>query len=195
MNSCVNFETECLVVGNGPSVLDTPLGNIIDSFGAVVRINNFVTEGMEAIVGRRTDIWVHNAGPLIRPRNCDSFRRVVGCTPLFDRFSDTCHEYIARECIDAIRDRFSPLEGSKFPSTGLFTIGYLLTRHDRVFIHGFDHFAPGRHHYFETGGDPSPHSQLAEKKFVESWILERKVIRLTEMFASTATCQPQSMQA
>lgn len=50
MNSCV-------LVGNGPSVLDREMGSLIDSYETVVRFNFFHTKGYEKYVGTKTDIW------------------------------------------------------------------------------------------------------------------------------------------
>ena len=46
-------------MGNGSSVLEHKLGNVIDSeFDYVFRMNRFKTEGYEEYVGSKTDIWV-----------------------------------------------------------------------------------------------------------------------------------------
>ena len=54
-------DSSILIVGNGPSAAGLELGQEIDNFDQIVRINNFVTQGMESRVGSRTDIWVNGA--------------------------------------------------------------------------------------------------------------------------------------
>jgi hypothetical protein len=47
-----------LLIGNGPSILDHPVGQQIDAFnGPVVRFNEFVLVPVE-YTGTRTDLWV-----------------------------------------------------------------------------------------------------------------------------------------
>ena len=55
-----------LLVGNGPSILDKPMGHDIDTFdGEVVRFNEFVLEPAE-YTGTRTDLWLiaHKSHPV-----------------------------------------------------------------------------------------------------------------------------------
>lgn len=46
------------VIANGPSALRGEFGLGIDQSSIVCRVNCFITEGFEASLGRRTDIWV-----------------------------------------------------------------------------------------------------------------------------------------
>lgn len=56
-----------VVVGNSPRLLGCGLGAAIDGFDRVVRLNDFRTEGHEADVGARTDLWFSSANRLARP--------------------------------------------------------------------------------------------------------------------------------
>lgn len=149
----MKYSEEIILIGNGPSVLDGELGSVIDGFGTVVRLNNFQTKGFEASTGQRTDIWIMNAGSCILPREISCFKEVVGCSPLFDRNSDLCSNYIDPLTIETVRSEFAQFDKKKFPSTGLFALAWLLKKRPRIFILGFDHFTRSRHHYFEEGGD------------------------------------------
>lgn len=52
-------ENIILLIGNGPGVLASELGSVIDSFaGPVVRFNDYRIPGHEFNVGSRTDIWI-----------------------------------------------------------------------------------------------------------------------------------------
>lgn len=176
----MKYADELILVGNGPSVMYHRVGALIDQFGTVARINNFVTEGYELVIGGRTDIWVMNAGPCVRPRDVSGFREVIGCAPCFDRQSPLCTRYIDAETVHCVRWEFARFEPVKFPSTGLFALAFLLNGRNRIFIHGFDHFARGQHHYFEGGGDPSPHRGEAERQLIQEWVDAGRVVRLLD---------------
>lgn len=47
-----------LVVGNGHSLLGSELGQKIDEFDEVIRINDWKTKGFEKDVGTKADIWI-----------------------------------------------------------------------------------------------------------------------------------------
>ena len=50
-----------LIIGNGPSVQNFNLGNQIDKFENIARINNFKTIGFEELIGSKTTIWCNGA--------------------------------------------------------------------------------------------------------------------------------------
>jgi len=52
-----------IIVSNSPVVLDKELGDKIDSFDTIIRINDFEIDGYEKHVGTRTDIWASCSGP------------------------------------------------------------------------------------------------------------------------------------
>lgn len=52
-----------IIVSNSPIVLDKELGDKIDSFDTVIRINDFEIDGYEKYVGTKTDIWASCSGP------------------------------------------------------------------------------------------------------------------------------------
>ena len=52
-----NNSENCIIVGNGTSVLDAELGDKIDSFDNVVRFNTYRIAEYEKNVGTKTDIW------------------------------------------------------------------------------------------------------------------------------------------
>ena len=47
-----------LIVGNGRSVLHSNVGGLVDNYGAVVRFNDYQTEGFAKHVGTKTTLWV-----------------------------------------------------------------------------------------------------------------------------------------
>ena len=114
---------EALLVGNGPSILDKPLGSVIDAFpGEVVRFNEFILEPAE-YTGTRTDVWViahrshsiENMHPDLVSRIAQVPRRV---------------QYRNRR--------------RRFRSTGIAAMFWYLREGYEVVLYGFDHFALDR---------------------------------------------------
>ena len=50
-------KSDLVLVGNGPSVKDHEMGELIDSYDTVVRFNWYHIDGYEKYVGTKTDIW------------------------------------------------------------------------------------------------------------------------------------------
>jgi len=51
-------DESCIVVGGSPSILEYGLGEKIDSFDRVIRVNSCPVKGIESHVGSKTNIWV-----------------------------------------------------------------------------------------------------------------------------------------
>jgi len=51
----------CILVGNGPSLLDANYGSLIDSYDNVIRFNRFKINGFETYSGLKTTKWYINA--------------------------------------------------------------------------------------------------------------------------------------
>jgi hypothetical protein len=153
----------CLV-GNGPSLTQgRPLGAEIDGHEVVVRINRYALRGVEAHVGRRTDLWV-TFGRGQRPQDEEEMPAAalyihgVGPAPLgltvaaaygiprpfFER---------AQAALTARRTT-APGERELLPSSGLLAAWWLLRCGVArpLSLAGFDHFSRnrgGRHHYWD----------------------------------------------
>lgn len=147
-----------LIIGNGPSAAGHDLGQQIDGFDAVIRINNYVTEEMESQVGSRTDIWVNGANQGLKKR-----------VDLPDNILVMIPPEVLRHKGSAIHDRINkrlgtanyfmlPLEsmdtmeascGIPRPTTGFFTIYFFHQLGLDVTIHGFDFFSGSKGHYFD----------------------------------------------
>lgn len=53
--------SEIAIVGNAPSALNYKIGDLIDSFSCIVRMNNFaISKGQETFVGSKTDVFTTN---------------------------------------------------------------------------------------------------------------------------------------
>jgi hypothetical protein len=167
---------DCLLVGNGPSLLGSGLGQTIDSYSEVVRFNNYTLSGFEADVGSRTTLWSCYGQNAQRQRENPASRVIYlhGATasPAWYDPEEVWRVPIA--FYDSLRNEVRRLSkkdpASLLPSAGLVTTRWLLDYHrvPRVDLVGFDHFSREElknHHYWLTGSfsDPSDHDGGVER--------------------------------
>ena len=55
------MNNKILIIGNGSSVLSQKLGDKINEFPIIARINNYQINGYEDYIGSKTDIWINGA--------------------------------------------------------------------------------------------------------------------------------------
>lgn len=140
------------LVGNGPSATNKVIGPIIDSFDMVVRFNNFIQNGYEPFVGKRTDVHAVNEGLYyggIQDRGLPVLMAVPWTKP-------------TRPCVWQVMDYLMPSDWAliseeaarsysnckeHWPSTGLLTITHFLLSGHKLWLSGFDCFQSDRHHY------------------------------------------------
>ncbi len=147
----------CVVVGNGPSIQDTTLGNIINAFEEVVRFNNYRLMGYEECAGSRTTIWA-TFGRGMLPADSEPPERIIfihgnGGDPASDgkvwRIPATFYNEL-RAKIRSISKADNPEKIS--PSSGCLVIHWLISQGiHRLHLAGFDHFskeASKQHHYW-----------------------------------------------
>lgn len=179
---------EIILVGNGPSAIQTRFGRLVDEFATVCRCNNFTTQGYEAAVGSRTDVWAVCDGNIL-PRDQRAFREVLFCVPLLrhDRPEswDWCprepYSLIPREVVAEVTREVGQTD-RLWPSTGVLALAWLLQRADVVVIHGFDHFATGPHHYFPSKDKNWFHDPVAEQRYVTKLLGTGRVRTLQQEF-------------
>jgi len=179
-----------LIMGNGPSAAGHHLGTQIDAFDEIVRINNFVTAGMEKQVGSRTDIWVNGANQGLKKRDVIPEDILVMIPPVVLRHKgDEIHSRIRRRLnTDAytllpilVMEEMESSSGIERPTTGFFTIYFFHLLGLDVTLHGFDFFVGSTAHYFdgrvkrflkEKGliKKAGKHDVSGEKAFVEDLI-------------------------
>lgn len=151
-----------VVIGNGPSAGEGGLGEEIDKFRTVIRLNCFEIDGYEKHVGTRTDIWAvnlaeHDTLPKIiaRADKPDQIGRFLIVLPAPEREADQLGHFASRfarllNIIDALYPGV-PVEWipSEFaadlrdkigaqPTLGLTVIAWLLHLGYRPALHGFD---------------------------------------------------------
>jgi len=152
-------QASLLIIGNGPSAARHDLGQQIDSYDHVIRINNYVTAGMESRVGSRTDIWVNGANQGLKKRTDLPPHILIMIPPVvLDRKGDAIHERIRRR-LGTDQYFMLPLEimrelesrsGIERPTTGFFCIYFFYLLGLDVTLHGFDFFAGSTSHYFDS---------------------------------------------
>lgn len=179
--------TNVVIVGNGASLLDSNLGEIIDAHEVVVRFNHFVTAGFSADVGNRTSIWFVNRN-VHHPTMHRDIRR-VRCDEIF------VHTWAdERQAADSFRNALMELgrdtKVTEVPksalaemqvflgtdyrcfSTGAVGVWMMLKKYQRLNLVGFDWWnEPPMIHYFNDGQKPPDpikgHRPLEEKVLFE----------------------------
>ena len=148
-----------LIMGNGPSAAAASLGERIDGFDVVVRINNYVTEGLEDKVGSKTDIWVNGANQgLIKRKTLATNILVMIPTVVLDHKGEAIHERIKKrlgteQYFLLPREIMAQMEDSgqlERPTTGYFCIRFFESLGLDVTLHGFDFFVGSKAHYFDS---------------------------------------------
>lgn len=152
-----------ILVGNGPSVLQSGKGSLVDTFDQVVRFNLFAIRGFEADVGTRTDLWsTFGRGSL--PRDADQRpQRAIflhGEKPKGFAFPVREIYGIPRPFFDSVRarvqartQRTGEAKDKLLATSGLTVALWLLEAQglQKLTLHGFDHFSKvktGLHHYW-----------------------------------------------
>lgn len=141
---------DVVLVGNGPSALCWTAGKLIDSAVDVVRFNNYQLEGYEDYVGTRTTVWCRNdtQGIKERPENADITTLWVARPdrPKPGYLTPPTYEH----------------DHQGWASTGTTAALHYLAEGRKVFLHGFDLFRAGVHHYFPSQSGNKHHAPNRE---------------------------------
>ena len=196
--------SKVILIGNGPSALETELGEVIDSdeFDAVIRINrgHKLDDGTDAIskykksVGSRCDYWIASDLRVeLAMQRHNEYKGIFIVTPKFKFDSNLANTVTAHynnihfippayeDDINTLVD-FSP----KWPSTGVVGIHFIVNHFDEVYIHGFDTYDPKYEsvHFFENRknvyNDPTrkDHEPSKERTYLSKMIEEGKIKRM-----------------
>lgn len=184
-----------LIIGNGPSAAEHELGDQVDRFDKVIRINNYATKGLESRVGSRTDIWVNGANQGLKKRSLLPRNILVMIPPLVLKHKGADIYKRIQKRLGTSEYTMLPIEimsemeascGLERPTTGFFTIYFFYLLGLDVTLHGFDFFVGSTSHYFDhplkrwlkdTGiiRKAAKHDISGEKVFVESLIDSRQI--------------------
>lgn len=174
---------DCILVGNGPSLLDSNLGETIDSYSEVVRLNDFKTEGYESHVGSRTTLWScygKNAqNTRESPPSRVAYLHGAVSSPTWYSPREVWRIPIAfyDQIRNEVRSKSSKDPAILLPSAGLVTLRWILDYHRVrcVDVVGFDHFSRERgknHHYWMAGSfsEPSEHDGEVERNIFSEMV-------------------------
>lgn len=184
-----------VMVGNGPGVLGSGLGDRIDQFGQVVRFNHFKTNWFEKDVGVKTTLWStfgkgtvideceKNPGRIIYIHGdngdpampWDEIWRIP--LPFYERMKARVRE---------VSERDGERLEKTIASSGLLVAAWLLETVEigqPLHLAGFDNFKKersSRHHYWneKAFGRPVEHDGDAEAVIFARWESEGRVVRL-----------------
>lgn len=185
-----------IIVGNGASILNQPLGKKIDAFETVVRFNVFST-AWPAYTGTKISVWVTNdtwekEGEFVdwkqQPQvlvkcttQCEKGKRIQA---LAEQHGCKWFEF-PKGLKQRWKDEIQKQRKTRTrPSVGLYTVSYYLEwlKEPLVYIHGFDHLQPGKPvHYFDDKKYPITadiHYGVFEKKIFQHWEQQGRIRRL-----------------
>lgn len=184
------------IIGSGPSATSKEVGQEIDSFDVVVRINQFRLRGYEACIGFKTSVWAIHPGQMnsgvmkalleARSEYLDSPDFSILMMPRLntDKIEakfELLGNLFPQSKIEVLRDmrqKYKRLLGAN-PTTGLLTIEYMLQYHNEVSIHGFDVLlgqeCPIDHYYPKNSDGMLNHNPALEKRWLKKLIEEGKV--------------------
>lgn len=154
-------DKDIVIIGNGPSAICDELGDLIDSFHNVVRINRFRIDGFEKFVGTKTTQWITYTHCQNIVKNRENFEYIFYLNPpswkyveKFEHFK----QYYSKNYDVNIFKKILPFPEVPFwetrsrykyqnPSSGLVSIILFSHMYERVFVSGFDFFLSDKFHY------------------------------------------------
>lgn len=185
---------DIVIVGSGPSLLGSKLGSEIDSFGTVVRFNQYKVAGKWTTdVGARTDVWVAWAlsgrrveglrevwQPIIGPVKLGHYTHELerACQKAAVTFSIIPSQFV-QSTYESMR---LPFHGQEKPTSGMVALTYAISMFGKVWACGFDHFERRKpEHYYSSEAQVPTNprvNMLAEKRYFTSLLNSGKVITL-----------------
>ena len=141
-----------IVVGNSPSLLSQELGEVIDSYDIVIRLNKCVTDGFEKHTGQKINIWATTRNDFHEnwhPKNISYLDQIWLRTPntkkyLFIKDSETV-KHIPYICMFKGKNSvYQSIKNEwrlkKEPCTGFFTILTAQKIYKKISIVGFSFY-------------------------------------------------------
>lgn len=195
-----------LLIGNGPSAAKHELGEIIDRFEIVIRLNTYTLPGFEKQLGRHHYWWACTPQaaitmPALDPPCAHAFIFVFPGGDL-QRDLDWVtarKKHYGRRCTIIETDQVTELAHkhgwpdvmSVWPSTGAMALAYFMERFPFVVIHGFDYLAnstldDGTPHYYSEPGlhHSGCHDPIKEEAFFIKSITDKRAKVLTDFVAT-----------
>lgn len=182
-----------IIVGNGPSLLESTNGALIDSYDIVVRFNAFAIKNYEQHVGTKTDYWFNTINfqdKLGEERMKIPYKKVYLHSWQWDPEKDLLYksfvEHYAsipnaptlikttKATILELKEFTQDSEYSTY-STGAMAIWMLLKEVSTLSITGFDWWNSENHHYSDKAPRGTLHKPAKEFEFINTLIQEGRV--------------------
>jgi hypothetical protein len=201
-----NPEDRVLIIGNAPNIMQgRPLGPVIDGFEQVVRFNSYTVDNPDYTGTKVTyhfangrnipqDPYVQAVAPIFNASLTHAaylfFPDLANATHTMNHvLSDKTRAWFVEE--DRLLKLCKKLKLPPFqiPSSGMVAIDAMMSRYDKVYIHGFTFFEGKRLHYFD---EPVlqlvtswlerfiTHNAPCEKRWAEGLAAEQKVLFLPD---------------
>tara|TARA_Y100001970_G_C14171821_1_gene824599 strand:- start:460 stop:1065 length:606 start_codon:yes stop_codon:yes gene_type:complete len=190
-----------LIIGNGNSVIKNELGEYINKYNYIARINNYKIKGYEKYLGEKTDIWLNGANSKLNKRNKYPEEILVFIPSLIlDAKKNEVIEHVSKR-LKLNYDKFKVVPKNEIIeyeniinhnrlTTGLYAILWGLKYFNNVVIYGFDFFIDSKTHYFDSKFERflsnyilrkgHKHDNKKEKEYVDKMILNKKIKRLED---------------
>jgi len=167
-------KAKTIIVGNSPELLGRNMGDIIDSYPCIIRLNDYQIGGYEKDVGTRECIWGSGMCPDSRVRYRPNMWDIWVFYPNIIKAGYGVSLSRIRGLIDAalvkkfhlvpaeIIEKLNHYTGLHYAGTGLLTIAYcIFVLKIEVDIIGFDSFQKHKGHYYS----PEPAKVVAPHEF------------------------------
>lgn len=198
----MTYSNSILLIGNGPSAIEHPYGEIIDTFGIVCRCNNFIIKKYEKFVGTKTDIFFRRPCNNVTDHSPEAKKTVLCVTHRIKtgkallRSALSMRKRLSKEHTVEVYsgepvERLSKDMGLDFKTesatVGAIAMHYILNhmKMKPLYIHGFDYIKEnwdnGLHYFPKKGSGMALHSRDKEQDWVAQLINDGLVIRLTDI--------------
>lgn len=178
---------EIIIVGNGPSLLEKSLGDVIDSYPNVVRFNKFQIEGYQKQVGTKTTIWSKWYGVtdllitedleriwLNMPISDRSEERLAKAKEILGEYKSLLEVIPDFEVVSNLQiELYGKLDSNFWPSSGLLAIVHAIHKGYLVTITGIDSWSHEPFHYYEKHDrTKSPHDPVIERAYISKLLCQ-----------------------
>lgn len=181
-----------IIVGNGPSLLDSENGNLIDNFDIVVRLNAYTIKGFEKYVGTTTHYYfntINFTNKNEQERLKHEYKRFVWHSWNWNAEKDESYKDFLKfyegkstEVIKTSRDTILEIQeyvgdNEYFTySTGAIAIWMLLKEIPELYITGFDWWNKNdKHHYNDSGKLGNIHKPESEFRFINKLRIDNRI--------------------
>lgn len=181
----VPSSTRCVVVGNGPSLLEAERGHEIDGFDEIVRFNRYRLAGFELSTGKRTTLWSTFGHGYLPGDESERPQRMIFVHGERGEpaYNPTEIYRIPRWLYKHVNEQVQAKAGKKVGlSSGLLVATWLLqvVGLEKITLAGFDHFRKDRsskHHYYNprSYGRPPELDGDAEAELLASFVSSGRV--------------------